>query len=400
MNQFLKDKLFQYKSVSSVEMYQRQGEVYYHFAALEMSKGEMNIKEQALDLTWDALIERLSTSTPLVLVLNLRGILHKKLATGIAEKQLISNVLPNANTNDFYLQSIDAYQGQVVSIARKDQIQQWIEPFNTANLWLLEVRLGSFDGVELLPFIREKGDLSTSIHDLYIVDNALNSFKKSSEQYEKRLLGDEYIDTRLLPSIGAAFRLLIQMPANELNIDSLTAKQEEYYQFKLFQTGGWAVLIVFFVALLANFLLFSSYNKKNQALNGQLIYHQTALDKLDSLKGQAQSQSTFFKESNLTKVSKTSFYADRIAASMPYGIQLSELNIYPRQKNKDRAKEIYDFAPNEIIIKGEVNSSIIYNDWKRQLQNLDWTTSIQQIAYQEMDGIGFFEIAIVLINNE
>jgi Tfp pilus assembly protein PilN len=373
VNQFLKDRLLKYKSVSSVEMYQRQGEVYYHYAALEMSKGEMNINEQALDLTWDALVERLNPSTPLVLVLNLRGILHKKLAAGIAQKQLISHVLPNANSNDFYLQSVPADEGQVVSIVRKDQINQWIKPFEMANFWLLEVRLGSFDGVELLPFIREKGDLSTSIHDLYIVNDTLNTFKKSSEQYEKRLLGDEYIDTRLLPSIGSAFRLLVQTPANELGIDSLTEKQKEYYQFKLFQTGGWTILIVFFLTLLVNFLLFSSYNKKNQTLNGQLIYHQTALDKLDSLKRQTQSQSTFFQESNLTKSSKTSFYADRIAASMPYGIQLTELNIYPRQKNKDRAKEVYEFASKQIIIKGEVNSSIIYNDWKRQLNNLAWT---------------------------
>lgn len=392
--------LLKYKTVNSVEVYQHQGEVYYHYSQLVMAKGQMNIEIQELALTWEELEGKLAKNLPLVVVLNVRGILHKKLDGHFNENQLIAKVLPNANANDFYIQSVTAADGQVASLVRKDQLEQWIVPFLKAKLWLLDVRLGSFDAISLLPFLREKDDFSTSSHDIILENEQLHAFKKSSDNYEKRLLGDEYVDTRQLPSIGGAFRMMMNAPLNELEIEHLTEKGKEFFQFRLFQTAGWAVLIVFFVALLVNYFGFTHYTSKNQAINAELIYYQTALDKLDSLKQQAQQQSSFFQESNLTQSSKTSFYADRIASSMPYAIQLVELNIYPLQKKKANEDENQlAFTPNQIIIKGKASSSLVFNDWKRQLNNLNWVQSIMQTDYREEEGFGWFELEVLVINN-
>jgi hypothetical protein len=397
MNEFLKKYLLKFKTVNSVEVYQQQGEVYYHYSQLVMAKGQMNIEVQELALKWGELEGRLVKNLPLVVVLNVRGVLHKKLDGQTNPNQLITKVLPNANVQDFYVQSISANDGQVASLIRKDQLEQWIVPFLKAKLWLLDVRLGSFDAVSLLPFLREKEDFSTSVHDIIVEREQLQVFKKSSEQFEQRLLGDEYVNTRQLPSIGAAFRMMLKAPLNELGIEPIVEKGKEFFQFRLFQTAGWAVLIVFFVALLANYFAFTHYSDKNQNINAQLIYHQTALNKLDSLKQQAQQQSSFFKENSLTKSSKTSFYADRIASSMPYNIQLIELNIHPIQKKKanETDKQI-EFIPNQIIIKGKANSSLVFNDWKRQLNNLDWVQSTNQTDYREEEGFGWFELEVLI----
>jgi len=399
MNQFLEKYLLKYKTVNSVEVYQHQGEVYYHYSQLVMAKGQMNIEIQELALNWENLEAKLGKSLPLVVVLNVRGVLHKKLEEQINENQLIANVLPNANVNDFYAQSIMASDGQVVSVVRKDQLEQWLSPFLKAKLWLLDVRLGSFDAVSLLPFLREKEDFSTSTHDIILENEQLQAFKKSSEQFEKRLLGDEYVDTRQLPNIGAAFRMMVNAPLNELGIETLTEKGKEFFQFRLFQTAGWTVLIVFFVALLANYFAFTHYIDENQTANAQLIYHQTALNKLDSLKQQIQEQSSFFNESSLTKSSKISFYADRMASTLPYDIQLVELKIHPLQKKKaNEDDKQLSFLQNQIIIKGKVGSSLVFNDWKRQFNNLDWIKSINQTDYREEDGLGWFELEVLIKN--
>lgn len=398
MNEFLRKQLLKFKIVNSVEIYQDQGEIYYHYSQLSMSKGQMNIEAQELRLTWKNVKDKLEKNIPLVLVLNIRGILHKKINGHITGNQLITNVLPNAKANDFYIQTVAAAGDQIVSLVRKDQLTKWLTPFLESNFWLLDVRLGSFDSAFLLPFIREKSNFSTSTHDIIVANDELTNFQKSSKDYEKRLLGDEYIDTRQLTSIGSAFRIMVHAPVNELGIETIIEKNESYFQFRLFQTGGWTVLMVFLVALLANYFVFMNYTSANQTVNAQLIYHQTALNKLDSLQQQIQNQSSFLKESNLTQLSKMSFYADRLGASLPHNIQLVELNIQPLQKRKRNTseKQQLTFKQDRIQLKGKASSSLVYNDWKTGLRNLNWIKTVDQIDYREEADAGWFELEITI----
>ena len=393
-------KILEPKKIQGIEIIQQAGEVSYHLVVLEIVKGQMNLKEKILNIgSWNELTEQLEKEMPIVLVLNVRGVLHKKVEATIAKNQLAQRVLPNANHLDFYTQSIEANQGQIVSIIRKDQLDQWLEPFLTAKYWILDVRLGSFDAIELLPFLRLDNDISTTVHQLEIANNQLNSFSKNkTNDTQSILLGDERINSWLLPIIGSAFRVLMKAPTNGIEADFLKMQQENYKQFRIFQIGGTAVLAFFFVALLVNFLLFSNYNTKNQELNAQLVYESTTLNKLDTLKKEYTEQKTFFNKNHLTQRSKTSFYADRIASTLPSDIQLTTLNVYPKIKKSGMEMEatLPEFEQNRIQVKGKTSSSIYYNDWKRSLHNLEWITNIEQIQYQEEEGFGEFEVVLVI----
>ena len=48
----------------------------------------------------------------------------------------------------------------------------------------------------------------------------------------------------------------------------------------------------------------------------------------------------------------------------------------------------------EIIIKGKTKESLSFNDWKKELENLDWTKSVKIIGFGEDDGISVFELLI------
>ena len=389
-----------FRKVIGVEIFQRDGAVFYHFVVLEMVKGQMNIRVQETNVaSWQALEVHLEKDVPMVLTLNIRGVLHKKVVGNLPAHTLAAKVLPNANVNDFYVQTVDMEGGQAVSLIRKDQLNEWTQPFLKEKYWLLDVRLGAFDVGGLLPFIRQEAILHTSTYDLEVNNQQISNFKKTKiETPQNVLLGDEYINAQLFPAIGSAFRMLMQAPINEIQSDALAEKQADFFQFQLFKTAGWAVLMVFLFLLLGNYFAFSHFSKKNQTINTQLIYQQQKLDELDSLKSAYEKQAALFKENNLTKRSKVSYYADEIGASVPNSIQLTNLNINPFQKPKRNVsleeQQLPTFLQNEIHIKGKTTSSIGFNNWKRELQNFNWLVEIDQLQYQEVDGIGEFELVV------
>jgi Tfp pilus assembly protein PilN len=391
------------KKIQGIEIIQQAGEVNYHLVVLEIVKGQMNVQDDYQYInSWEALTELLDNKLPIAIALNVRGLLHRKVELNITNKRLAESVLPNANSQDFYAQGIDIYQGKIASVIRKEQLTQSLQPFLDAKYWVLDVRLGSFDIVQLLPFLRTEDKIITSAHELTIENKQLTGFQKnknkSTSDSSTILLGDEHISAILLPAISAAFRIFVKAPTNEIQADFLNIQQENFKQFRIFQLGGVGVLAVFFVALLANFVLFSNYSSKNQELNAQLIYQSTTLNKLDTLKKEYEQQKTFFNKNNLTQRSKTSFYADRIASTLPSDIQLTTLNIYPKIKKRRMEMEaaLPEFEQNRIQVKGKTSSSIYYNDWKRSLNNLEWITDIYQIQYQEESGFGEFEVVLVI----
>ena len=90
---------------------------------------------------------------------------------------------------------------------------------------------------------------------------------------------------------------------------------------------------------------------------------------------------------NLNKNSKTSFYADQIAASVPKGIQFSVLDIFPliEKQNNFQENQLQEFKQNIILIKGLSKSSTVYNQWVRKLKKLDWIKTVDHLDYKDVD---------------
>ena len=66
----------------------------------------------------------------------------------------IQNVLPNAKIDDFYYQLFPIQQGEVLSIARKQTIDDIIQDLQAKGLDILSVTLGSFHVQYILPLLK------------------------------------------------------------------------------------------------------------------------------------------------------------------------------------------------------------------------------------------------------
>jgi hypothetical protein len=77
-----------------------------------------------------------------------------------------------------------------------------------------------------------------------------------------------------------------------------------------------------------------------------------------------------------------SYYADHIASGAPAEVTLSRIALHP-VKNKIRNSEEIRFSRNNIIISGQVNNSVILNEWIKRIKKEEWVKKINLADYNQ-----------------
>jgi Tfp pilus assembly protein PilN len=390
------------KQFAGVEIVEWSGTPIFHIVVLEIIKEEVITVDKVLNCQE---FEELNTffdnlkngkNIPLHLMCSQRGIIHRQLSH--LGTNPLQQVLPNAKANDFYYQIHDFVN--VVSVIRLEVMNEILKAFEQQQFHVLNISLGDFGLYHLLPFINDFEVIQTTTHQFHFEKNGTNynlrQFEKLAEDTESETitLGEERQDSRLLGAFVAAFDgLMLQTPTNQ-PIELLENTQSTFIQKQLFRVAGLSVLGIFFISLLINFLLFSNYTDKNQVLQMQVNLQQNTLQQLDSLKKEVESKQTFLQNNTLNQTSKTSYYADEIARNLPNDIQLTTLNLFPKQKEKRSAKNTLPRFNQEIIIKGKTKESLSFNDWKKELEGLEWIETVNIIDFGKENDISTFEILL------
>ncbi len=335
---------------------------------------------------------------PIHLMLSQRGIIHKQVQH-IGSNPL-QQVLPNAKPSEFQYQVYDFVN--IISVVRQEAITPILTDFKAHHFYILNISLGDFGIYHLLPFIADFEEISTATHRFVfekIDDNfQLENFEKNEDNFEDKIitLGEEQQDSRLLGAFAAAFDGLMLQTETAEKITLIEDSKEEFIQKALFKFLGFSVLAIFFIALLINFLLFTNYTDKNSVLQMQVNLQQSTLQQLDSLKKEVEGKQAFLKDNTFNQTSKISYYADEIARTLPNDIQLTSLNLFPKQKEKRSEENTLPQFNQEISITGKTQESLSFNDWKKELENLEWVKTIQIISFGEENGISTFEILLTL----
>lgn len=374
-----------------------------NIVSLQQERNQIKIIDSKIGSIQFTDIQALTFSNkPVFLVVNLRNILHKTIEGSIqtSDAELIKDIFPNASLHDFYIQKEPIASGRIVSIIRRDLLDSIIHDFTSKNIDILGISLGSWDVQYIKALIPNNNRIFTNTHQIdFNKEHKISEFTKNTEGvYEGIELGDELIDSRLLSAYSGAFKTLLQVPIR-FNPKSLDAIKEDYLQKKLYQKASIIALLTIFLILIVSTAVNYHFKDKANALQSELSVLNTDLTVLDSLRQQVAAQRNLIKQTNITKNSRTSFYADRIAASIPNGLELIELKIFPVLGNKKdyRDNQLMKFQNNTINIKGYCDNSITYNEWIKQLQNLTWVKSAQQINYKDINtSLGEFEIKLII----
>lgn len=346
---------------------------------------------------------------PLILVLNGKGIIHKKV--NISEQDspatLLNKVLPNASLQDFCVQQTPLSTSEsFVSVIRTSVLNELLNELNAQRLKaFVACFLGPFTVNNLLGIIDQSGIdnemLSTGRLQLQIREQQITEVIAAGESVTAVpvKVGDDKIPAQELIAFAAAMSYFVSGSEGILNSDAIGLLKEDYTQQRKFEFRGWAFLISVFTLLLINYFVFNNYWTKSSSMNATLSMNESAVQRCEQLKKEVADKKEFLEQNGLLENSRTSYYADRIAESLPASIQLTEMNIHPlKKKAADDVTDNLFFENKRIAVSGKCQRSTGLNDWIKELKQKNWIADVVLVNYNQDNkteaGLFFIDIKL------
>jgi Tfp pilus assembly protein PilN len=373
---------------------------------LEKKKSVITIAKTVDDIALEDVTSLITVDIPVVLVLDGRGVLHKKLDADMvsAPGKLLTKIIPQATPNDFYLQQFESGSVVFASLIRQQLLNDIIGKLTNLKLDVVKVYQGPFVTAVLLPFL----DLTQMIVDkdkLTITDGVITDYHASSPdaQILSYKVGDEEISsTQLLPYAAALSCIVGQEPQQAAGVVAgISDLQSNWEQKQLFKKAGIGVLATIFAILLINAFLFVVFDKRNRDLSEKVSEGHSTIKELSRLKETVKTHKVFVEMAGWDRKTPVWFFADRLAASMVDGIYLTDLYIHPmdERRAKDERKIIFGYAT--VSVTGVCQSPVILNEWLRKLKEISWIESVNKQAYHfnDKEKTGTFSFELVTSND-
>jgi Tfp pilus assembly protein PilN len=377
------------KSVTGVEVaFSGDGNPWFNLCILKKDKSSLHTESVKIKITN---IEELPSKLPVCLVLNGKGIIHKKLSCkeDDSDKALLERVLPNANINDFYLQRYNTFHDHIfVSIVRKSQVDPLLKSFKEKGLTVISCTLSPFIVSGILPLLKNSDsffELEVPGYMLNASDGVIESFHPTEtiKDLPPLQIGNESVYRELVFAFASALSYFLPIQ-NMLSIEitEVNEQRNEFKQKTIFQFAGLGVLVFFLSLLLINYFVFDHYWKKKNMLESEFSLSQESLSHYEKLKTEFEEKQKFFEKAGLLDASRTSWYADRLAEDIPDNILLKELEINPLQK-KSIQDTLLVFLAKTIHVSGSCKTSGELNDWTKIIRAKQWVKQLNILNYSQ-----------------
>lgn len=378
---------------------------------LKKIKSILITEKQKHGISFEELAQFVNPRLPIILVLNGKGIIHRKISFSESDTPItmLNKVLPNANPNEFDLQQTIISSSQIfVSLIRSNIINEVIEQLRKNKLTnVAGCLLGPFVINNLLPLINtdiiSNEQLRFGTYQLQIREQQITeiTIAESEKLNESILIGEDQIHPKLVIPFAAALSYFLGTDAGIAKSEVINSIKKEFEQKQKFEFIGWSLLITAFSVLLVNYFVFNHYWTKTMDLSSKLASNQSALYRYDTLKVEFAEKRDFLEQNGLLESSRTSFYADRLAGSLPSLIQWIDVNIHPvKKKQVNDETEGFFFENKSIKISGKCQKSTDLNDWMKVVKLKSWVSSVTLLNYTQdkASDDGLFLIEIKLIN--
>jgi hypothetical protein len=337
-------------------------------------------------------------NVPVSLIFNGKGILTKKVFQEKNEEDsaLLSQVLPNAKTTDFYIQKKDSY----VTVARREAIDEVLSQLKEIGLSVISLSIGPLTGLSIIPFMKSEGNIISFAGHEYILDNdQLKEYKYIAVTEEKDIeVGEEKLSDQHAMAYAAAFQEIISQDTVHVEDKHIQHGAQEY-KYKNLLRNLTIIISATFIAIIAVNIFLSFYlDGQNKNLGSKQRGYELMLNKLDSLGTQIKEKERFLKESGWLEDSKISYFSDRIASTIPISVKLTELAVNSLNDKATTSEKKLIFNNGIIILLGHCTEPTALNPWIKEMKKFDWIREVKvhTYAHNEKNKGGDFKIQIEL----
>ncbi|MHB8209083.1 hypothetical protein [Mucilaginibacter sp.] len=359
-----------------------------HACGLSVEKNKLTFDQK---ITGIAGIEGLQKHFAVKLVtLNLsgKGILQKQTELiQTVDQHNFSSIFPNANIDDFYVQNFQSGKHSFISIIRKREADRWLQALKENGYMPLSLSLGPFPVQNIIPQLNS--------YDGRFVFNG-NTIEQNEDgdwlswNYDGQVrapfpikVESEPIDEQLVLAYAAAFQLILSDKIESVVADVPELQQvwDEVITGKRLRVYGGLILVLFFVLLLINFVVFSGLKQSNDQLTAQVSRTVQSSVDLQSVNEQASQKETLLGLLGWDGGMNKTALVDQVASLMPGEITLDEITVNPVDIAKSRVQKILSFSNRQIETRGFAEHIIPVNEWIARIKTKPWVKDIQLANY-------------------
>lgn len=337
----------------------------------------------------EALAQKLKDrSLPVIFCIDGQGILLKKTNHSIedANDELPAQLIPNAHAEDFYYELTPAGgHASIVTLIRRNMADELMQPLLAKGFYITRLHLGPGVTSCLAPALTDanlvRGIRWRNYQLSYTAEELKEAVRGGEEnEREEELPGKENF---LKFSAACAFFSGWDAAASHVHCPPAEEREKEFSGKKRFSFYSVSLAVFFLMALLINFFVFQRYWKKQQELESQAGWQESALRNYEGMKQTISGKMSFALETGLLSEENIAWLADQLGESVPAAVQLTRLTIYPREKRITDAEEQFFFNQRIIRINGICDAESRLNDWIKKLKEKNFSGKVTLTSFRQ-----------------
>lgn len=340
-----------------------------------------------------------SGSFPVFIVIDGKGVLHKKLAVDRANEPLAA--FPDIDPKAFYIQkSSHKSENSFVSVCRKETLDNLLKELSHSGFNVLSCALGPLVINAFLDLIGIAEDTIHLGYSVIRVDRTgilavtrAETFNQDAVSIQSEHIGADVLACFCL-AIGYFSGNLTK--ADTLNFPELSQMGEEVkFKRRYYKLIGFGVVGAFLV-LLINFFVYSSYASDLERLEEDYYQNSKMIKQLQTLEADFERERLFLENNELLDHFACIPFCDQLGASVPEDIVLEKIEVNPIL-GKIRSGKRVKYLKGVAVVEGLAEHDNSLSRWVQRLGEEDWVLEviIEKYSY-ENDGNLCFVLRIEL----
>jgi hypothetical protein len=349
---------------------------------------ELNLDKKITGLHSVAEVKKhLPEKSMIALNLSGKGVLYKQTEkVETLDQAALSKLFPNANLDDFYVQNFNSGNHSHITLIRKAEADRWLSQLTQMGMHPLMLSLGPFPVAAVLDQLNfYEGDFNVNGHSIGRDSKGTwTSYQYGAESspFQVKLASENMHEALILP-YAAAFQLILAGQIDPVHAEAapLASALRQKLEENKVKVHGFLILVVFFVLLLANYLLFSWLAAANSKLDAQVSLNDQNTDSLTKIeevvKGKEAKLTTLGWDGGIDK----SVLIDQIASLMPREMTLTEIGTDPIDLASSREQKSIVFFRRKLLITGHSDQIVPVNEWIARIKTRPWVKKIGMDSY-------------------
>ncbi len=396
MPAFLENMAHKYTGkVAGVDLFIQDERIVLNYVVLKKVKNSLEIidKGEGLDSVL-TLKEKIGTSIPVIVSINSRLIIQKKLAnnnSNDSELQIVKQAIPGIGVDNIYYQIIEDKKYLNVSCVRKSTLDEILSEFKSKKILVSEIFLGPNSTSQIIDIVSNQ-EVITHEYSFNIGHVAETWKEVKATDISNHEVSGENLTGNLLSAYSNAVTWFTQSFDAKTNYaERISQLREEYTYLFWFQRTGLSLLALLFIVLLINYIVYSGRSNKIAEVNSIIHGNKATLENIEVLSNEIAKKEIYVRENNILKGTRHSFYADRIAVRVPSDMRLDRIHVYPPASDLQQNQKIEYL---DVIYISGAGSTESLEEFSINLKQEEWIKNIDVVDLKAANQYGKIKFLI------